>query len=69
MDEEDETKIAYISEEYDIPSVQISIRTGKRDIYIEAAVEGTYHIGGSDFDVVTETIMRLTEAGFLEIKD
>lgn len=69
MDEEDETKIAYISKEYDIPSVQISIGTEKREIYIEVAVEGTYNIGGSDLDVVTETIMRLTEAGFLEIKD
>lgn len=67
MDEEDENKIAYISEAYDIPSVQISVRTDcHRDIYADVAIEGSYH--SSDLDVVTETIYELTKAGLLEIK-
>lgn len=65
MDEEDENRIAYISEEYDIPKVQISVRTNfRRDIYIDVAVEGTYHT--SELDVVIETIYQLTQAGLLE---
>ena len=67
MDEEDENKIAYMSEAYDIPSVQISVRTDfHRDIYVDVAIEGSYH--SSDLDVVTETIYELTKAGLLEIK-
>lgn len=66
MDEEDETKIAYIDDDYDIPCVQISIRTEYRDVYIDVAIEGTYHVGGSDLDIVTKTIMDLTNAGLLE---
>lgn len=67
MDEEDENKIAYISEAYDIPSVQISVRTDfHRDIYVDVAIEGSYHT--SDLDVVTETIYELTKAGLLEIE-
>ena len=68
MDEEDENKIAYINEDYDIPCIQISIRTEYRDIYIDVAVEGTYHIGGSDLDVITKTIMDLANAGLIEEK-
>ena len=67
MDEEDENKIAYIYEAYDIPSVQISVRTDfHRDIYVDVAKEGSYHT--SDLDVVTETIYELTKAGLLEIE-
>jgi len=35
---------------------------------IDVAVEGTYHIGGSDLDIISETIMDLTEAGLIEKK-
>ena len=66
MDYEDESKIAYIDEEYDIPCVEIGVRTELRDIYIDINVEGTYHIGGSDLDIVIETIMDLAQAGLLE---
>lgn len=68
MDEEDDSKIAYISDDYDIPRVQITIRTEKhlRDVYIDVAVEGTYSIGGSDLDIISETIMDLTKAGLIE---
>ena len=68
MDKDEPDKIAYISDEYDIPCIQISVRTEHRDIYIEASVEGTYHIGGSDFDVVTDTLLDLIEAGIVEKK-
>jgi len=40
----------------------------ERDVYIDVAVEGTYHIGGSDLDIISETIMDLTEAGLIEKK-
>ena len=68
MDKEDDNRIAYIDDEYDIPCVQIIIRTEEhlRDVYIDVAVEGTYHIGGSDLDIFSETIMDLTEAGLIE---
>ena len=61
------SKIAYIAEDYDIPCVQISVRTEHRDLYVEVAVEGTYHVGGSELDIVTDTIYELTQAGILEV--
>ena len=66
MDEANETKIAYTCDEYSIPCVQITIRTEHRDIYIDVSVEDTYHVCGSDLDIVTKTIMDLTKAGLLE---
>ena len=68
MDKKDDSKIAYIDDDYDIPCVHISIRTEEhlRDVYIDIAVEDTYHIGGSDLDIISETIMDLTNAGLLE---
>lgn len=52
---------------YDIPCVQISVRTEHRDLYVDVAVEGTYHVGGSELDIVTDTIYELTQAGILEV--
>lgn len=63
-------KIAYTDEEYDIPMVQISFRIGdnnRNDLYIDCAPSYTYHIGGSDLDIVAETIYKLTQAGLIEI--
>lgn len=65
MDEEEPQKIAYISEDYDIPCVEIAVRPKFRDIYIDVAVEGTYHF--SDLDIVISTIYELTKAGLLEV--
>ena len=45
MDADEPSKIAYIAEDYDIPCVQISVRTEHRDLYVDVAVEGTYHVG------------------------
>ena len=45
----------------------ISVRTEHRDLYVEVAVEGTYHVGGSELDIVTDTIYELTQAGILEV--
>ena len=67
MNEEDDSKIAYTSDEYAIPCVQIAVRTERRDIYVDVAVEDTYHVCGSDLDIVTETIYELTMAGLLEV--
>lgn len=66
----DEKKILYADEEYDQPLVQITVRTGERchnDIYVECTPSGTYHIGGSDLDIVLETIIELTMAGLVEV--
>lgn len=67
MDADEPSKIAYIAEDYDIPCVQISVRTEHRDLYVDVAVEGTYHVGGSELDIVTDTIYELTQAGILEV--
>lgn len=62
-------KIAYTDPEFDIPMVHISFRIGERynnDLYIDCAPKGTYHIGGSDLDIVTNTLFKLIQAGLLE---
>ena len=56
MDADEPSKIAYIA-----------VRTEHRDLYVEVAVEGTYHVGGSELDIVTDTIYDLTQAGILEV--
>lgn len=33
----------------------------------ERCLEGTYHVGGSEMDIVTDTIYELTQAGILEV--
>lgn len=68
--DKDNTKIAYISEDYDIPCVHISVRPEHRDLYVDVAVEGSHYVErvcGSDFDTVTDTIYELTQAGILEV--
>ena len=61
-------KIMYTGEEFDIPMVQMTFRIGNgNDLYIDCAPSYTYHIGGSDLDIVAETIFALTQAGLLEI--
>lgn len=64
--DEDNTKIAYISDDYDIPCVRILVRTEHRDLDVDVAVEDSYHVGGSELDIVTDTIYELTQAGILE---
>lgn len=74
MDEEDPNKILYANEEYDQPVVKISVRTEKdvlgneflNNLYIDCTPWCTYHIGGSDLDIVTETIFDLAKDGLLE---
>lgn len=68
--DKDNTKIAYISEDYDIPCVHISVKSEHRDLYVDVAVEGSHYVEivcGSDFDTVTDTIYELTQAGILEV--
>lgn len=67
MDPDEEGNILYADDDYDQPVVQITVRTEHRDIYIECTPSGSYHIGGSDLDIITETIFDLTQAGLLEV--
>lgn len=64
MDEEEPEKVAYTSDEYDIPCVGIGIMPS-RVVYIDYSVESTYHIGGSDVDIVNDTLFDLITAGLL----
>ena len=67
MDEEEPNKIAYTYD--DIPIIQISVRVGenfKNDIYISCSIEDTYHISGSELDLVTDTLFDLFNAGLVE---
>lgn len=68
MDEEEPEKVAYISDEYDIPCVELGIRPNDRSIWVDYSVEGTYHIGGSEVDMVNDTLFDLITAGLL-VKD
>lgn len=66
MVEDDSEHIYYPDDEYDQPMVQITVRT-ERDLYVDCTPCGTYHIGGSDLDIVLETVLELTQAGMLEV--
>ena len=67
MEESDPDRIEYADEEYDQPTVSLCFRTGNsNDLYIECVPRGSYHIGGSDLDIISETIMDLTRAGLIE---
>lgn len=63
--------IAYTDDEFDIPMVHMSFRIGGglNDLYIDCAPSCTYHIGGDDLDVVTDTIYDLIQAGIVERKE
>ena len=68
MDKEHPEKIAYTDEEYDLPMVQISIRIGvffKNDMYVDCSPCDTYHIGGSELDILLETIFDMVNDGIL----
>lgn len=61
--------IAYTDKEFDIPMVHMSFQIGKNgdnSLYIDVAPSCTYHIGGDELDVVTDTIFQLIEAGLIE---
>lgn len=69
MDEENPDRIMYADEEYDQPIVHIAIRIGENfnnDLYIDCTPSGTYHIGGSELDIIAETIFDLVNDGLLE---
>lgn len=69
MDEDEPEKVVYIDDEYDIPMVQISIRTQENfgnDLYIDCAPSCTYHIGGHDLTVLTDTLFDMISDGVLE---
>lgn len=69
LDEDEPEKVAFTDEEFDIPMVHMCFRLDEqygRDLYIDVAPSCTYHIGGSDLDIVAETIFAMTRAGLLE---
>lgn len=69
MDEEEPEKVAYTDDEYDIPMVKISFRTKEKfgnDLYIDCAPSSTYHIGGHDLTVLTDTLFDMISDGVLE---
>lgn len=58
--------IAY-SDDSEIPMVHMSFRVGSGDdLYIDCAPSCTYHIGGDELDIITDTIYELIEAGLIE---
>ena len=65
MDLDEPERIAYISDEYDIPRIQIRIIEENRNLDIAVAAEETW-VSGEDLDIVTDTIFELTNAGILE---
>lgn len=68
MDEEHPEKIAYTDEEYNLPMVQIFIRTGahfKNDMYVDCSPCDTYHIGGYELDILLETIFDMVNDGII----
>lgn len=70
MDPDEPEKVAFTDEEFNIPMVHISFRLDDkfgRDLYIDIAPSCTYHIGGSDLDIVAETIFAMTQADLLEV--
>lgn len=69
LDPDSKEHILYADDEYDQPMVQITVRTEHRDLYIECTPSGTYHIGGSDLDIISKTIFDLTSDGLLEVVD
>lgn len=69
MDEEDVDEIQYADEEFDQPVVKITIRAEEKynnDLYVDCVPWGTYHIGGSELDVLQETLFDLISDGILE---
>ena len=50
-----------------VPQVHIMIKTGDdNSIYIDCAPDCTYHIGGDELDIVTDTLYDLMQAGLIE---
>lgn len=72
MDADEPEKVMFTDEGFDIPMVHICFRLGgqyDRDLYIDAAPSCTYHIGGSELDIVAETIFAMTQDGLLEVTE
>ena len=69
MDEEEPEHIAYAESEFDYAMVEISCFLRSDNIwvlYIDCAPSCTYHIGGGDLDVITDTFYDLIIDGVIE---
>lgn len=70
MDPDDSEKVLYTDDEFDIPMVQLSFRFGKGfagDLYADCAPSCTYHIGGGDLDVLTDTVFSMCQDGIIKM--
>lgn len=66
---EDNGKVRYANEEYDQPTIQISVHTESRTIDVDCVSEYSYRIGTPEMDIVLETIFRLAQDGLLEMEE
>ena len=66
----EEGERCFLGDDFDQPIILISFRIGEpygNDLYIECtSPSDTYSISGSDFDLVSKTIFKLTSDGLLE---
>lgn len=64
MDEEEPEKIAYTSDEFSIPRMQLYVR----DLHVccSCSVEGTYHIDNDDMEPLFTVLFNMITDGILE---
>ena len=56
-----------IIQDNDVAEVSIQILADSRRVWVEVAPIASYHVEGSELDVVTDTIAQLAVAGIIEI--
>ena len=64
MDEEEPEKIAYTSDEFSIPRMQLYVRD--RHVCCSCSVEGTYHIDNDDMEPLFTVLFDMITDGILE---
>lgn len=64
MDEEEQEKIAYTSDEFSIPRMQLYVRD--RHVCCSCSVEGTYHIDNDDMEPLFTVLFDMITDGILE---
>lgn len=66
VDTEDPERVAYTSEDYDIPVGHIFIRDDV--VNTSFSVEGTYHVDGDELTPLLETLVTMAADGIIEVK-
>lgn len=68
MDEDEPGKVLYADEEFDQPMVSIHVQSNINNrLWIECVPSCTYHIGGWDLNLITDTLYQMITDGILEI--